>query len=83
MRNPSDLKKVQQLTKCLASLFHFLSCFSDKDFQFFATLKKKEKLEWVSKWKEAFSNLNGVPSVIVYLYIPDNKFAFIPLVACY
>lgn len=45
MIKPSNVKEVHQLTRNLATLYHFLSYASDKAFNFVTTLKKKEKFE--------------------------------------
>lgn len=44
MRNSSNVKEVQQLTKHLVALSRALSYAGDKVFHFFATLKKMSSL---------------------------------------
>lgn len=49
MRSPFNVKEVKQLTGHLFTISRFLSCVGDKGFHLFATLKKKEKFEQMSK----------------------------------
>lgn len=57
MRSPSNIKKVQPLTRWLATLALFFSYIGDKMFYFFDTLKRKEKFTWKNKYEEAFTKL--------------------------
>lgn len=54
MRSPTYIKEVQQIICRLAYLSLFLSCTTDKDFLFFAALKKKEIFKWTAECKEDY-----------------------------
>lgn len=88
MRNPFNIKEVQQLTWRLVSLAYFLSCAGDSAFDFFATLKKTEKFKWTSDCGEVSSNLKAFqasPSILtcsitdspLYIYVYINEQAMI------
>lgn len=82
MRSPSSVKLVQQLTRCLVTLVHFLSRAGDKAFKFFATSKKKEDFKWKGECDQAFSNLNAFlvfPPILIRLVIglPFSLFLFV------
>lgn len=57
MQSPPNLKEVHQLIGLLAYLSRFLSCIENKAFLFFVALKKKERLEWITKCEKDFTKL--------------------------
>lgn len=57
MRRPINVKDVQQLTGRLTAVSRFLFCEGDKDFLFFASLRKKEKFEWTIECEEYFTKI--------------------------
>lgn len=57
MRSPSNVKQIQQLTRRLAVLSHFISCAGDKAFHFFTTLNKNERFEWTNECEQEFLRL--------------------------
>lgn len=64
-RNPFSVNKVQQLTGHLVVLTCFLSCAGNKAFHLFATLKKKDKFQWIRLYDEDLYSLK------VFLKIPQ------------
>jgi len=59
MRSPANIKEVQQLTRRLEELSHFLSYVGDKAFSFFASIKKKEKFEWTPECEDTFNKIKS------------------------
>jgi len=75
MMSPCNTKEVQQLTGRLGALSRFLSCADDRAFTFFASMKKKEKLEWTPECEEAFNNVKKFLSSPLY-YIAHHQGLF-------
>lgn len=77
MKSPSNVREIQQLTGCLAALFHFLSSERDKTFHSVFHIKENEIFEWKSVCEAAFSILKAFQASLPTLKKPDSMFSFI------
>ena len=59
MRNPTNIKEVQQLTCHLVTLSSFNSYTGHKTFLIFVSLKKNKRFKWTKECKEDFSKIKS------------------------
>src|SRR3954470_20588319 len=57
MKQPRNLKDVQKITGCLASLSRFLSRLGEKAIPLYQLMKKTEKFVWTPQADEDFKEL--------------------------
>src|SRR3954469_21747006 len=57
MKEPVNIKGVQQLTGRLAALSHFISRLGERTLPFYQLLRKGEKINWTEEARNAFANL--------------------------
>jgi hypothetical protein len=57
MQPPKNIKDIQKLTGCMASLSHFISRLGKKGLPFFKLLKASEKFVWSEEADAAFTQL--------------------------
>jgi len=57
MRDPTNVKEVQQLTGRMAALSRFLSASGDKGYPYFQCLKKNNRFTWTNECEMAFITL--------------------------
>ena len=73
MQQPKNLKDVQKLTGCLASLSRFLSRLGEKAIPLYQLMKKTEKFTWTPQADEAFKKLKRMLSTAPVLAAPAEK----------
>jgi hypothetical protein len=56
MQPPKNIKDIQKLTGCMATLSHFISQQDEKGLPFFKLLKASEKFVWSKEADIAFSS---------------------------
>jgi len=57
MRSPANVKEVQQLTGCMATLSYFLLASGDKGYPYFQCLKKNNRFAWTDECEKTFVKL--------------------------
>jgi hypothetical protein len=72
MKRPANVKDVQKLTGCMATLSRFLSRFGDKSLPFFKLLKAGEKFEWLEEADIAFTQLKQYLTSPLILTAPKS-----------
>jgi ribonuclease HI len=55
-----DLKGVQRVMGCLATLSHFISCLGEKGLPLYRLLRKAERFTWTPEAEEALENLKAL-----------------------
>src|SRR4051812_41132338 len=73
MDQPKNLKQVQKLAGCLASLSRFLSWLGEKAIPLYKLMKKTEKFTWTPQADEAFKELKRRLSTAPILVAPVEK----------
>jgi hypothetical protein len=70
MASIRNLKGVQRLMGCLASLSHFISCLDEKGLPLYRLLKKTEHFSWTPEAQEALDKLKALLSKAPILVPP-------------
>jgi hypothetical protein len=68
MQPPKNIKDIQKLTGCMATLSHFISRLGEKGLPFFKLLKASEKFAWSEEADAAFTQLKEIltsPPVLI------------------
>ena len=73
MKEPTNLRGVQQLAGRLAALSRFISRLGEKALSFYKLLKKTEKFEWTEEARAAFADLKKTLSSKHVLATPAEK----------
>jgi hypothetical protein len=73
MASIQNLKGVQRLMGCLASLSHFISCLDEKGLPLYCLLKKTEHFSWTPEAQEALDKLKALLSKAPILVPPQKK----------
>src|SRR3954465_8129189 len=73
MKEPTDIKGVQQLTGRLAALSHFISRLGERTLAFYQLLRKGEKIEWTEEARNAFADLKKTLSTPPILAVPKER----------
>src|ERR1043165_3472478 len=73
MLEPSDVKRVQHLTRRLAALSHFISRLGERTLPFYQLLRKGEKFEWTEEARQAFADLKKTLSTPPILAVPKER----------
>ncbi|XP_048492941.1 uncharacterized protein LOC125493531 [Beta vulgaris subsp. vulgaris] len=85
MKSPRNVREVQRLTGCLATLGRFLSRSADKSLFFFKALKRKE-FTWDEEAEQAFTSLklhlstlpklmSPLPGETLFIYLAVSEYA--------
>ena len=73
MKQPKDLRGVQQLTGRIAALSHFIGRLGEKVLPFYQLLKKSDKFEWTVEAQAALEDLKRMLSTPRVLVTPKEK----------
>ena len=73
MKEPTDVKGVQQLTGRVAALSRFIAKLGEKALPFYKLLKKTEVFEWTQEARDAFQLLKKTLSTSPVLVAPQEK----------
>ena len=73
MKEPTNLRGVQQLAGRLATLSRFIARLGEKALPFYKLLKKTDKFEWTDEAKQAFADLKKTLSSKKVLATPEAK----------
>ena len=73
MKEPTDVKGVQQLTRRVAALSRFITKLGEKALLFYKLLKKTKVFEWTQEAKDAFQALKRTLSMLPVLVAPQEK----------
>ena len=73
MKEPTNLRGVQQLTGRLAALSRFISRLGERALPFYQLLKKTEKFKWTTEAREAFADLKRTLSTPPILAVPKER----------
>src|SRR5664279_2520031 len=73
MKEPTNLRGVQQLAGRLAALSRFIAKLGEKAPPFYKLLKKFDKFEWTPEAKAAFADLKRVLSTKPVMVAPHEK----------
>ena len=73
MKEPTNLRGVQQITGHLAALSRFISRLGERALPFYQLLKKTEKFEWTAEAREAFADLKRTLSTSPILAVPKER----------
>jgi hypothetical protein len=68
----SNLKGVQKLMGCLASLSHFISWLGECDMPLYKLLKKTDQFTWTTEAQEAFERLKTFLAMTPTLASPEK-----------
>jgi hypothetical protein len=68
-----DLKGVQRVTSCLATLSRFISCLGKKALPLYRLLKKSEHFSWTLEAEEALAKLKATLSNSLILVPPTTR----------
>ena len=72
MKQPKNLRGVQQLTGRLAALSRFIGRLGEKALPFYQLLKKSENFEWTAEAQNAFEDLKRMLSTSPVLVTPKE-----------
>ena len=72
MKEPTNLRGVQQLTGRLVALSRFISRLGERAHPFYQLLRKTEKFEWTTAAREAFADLKRTLSTPPNLAVPKE-----------
>jgi hypothetical protein len=73
MKEPTNLRGVQQLAGRIAVLSRFIARLGEKALPFYQLLKKSNKFTWIEEAKDAFADLKRVMSTSPVLVAPEEK----------
>ena len=73
MKEPTNLRGVQQLAGRLGALSRFIARLGEKALPFYKLLKKTDKFEWTEEAKLAFADLKKTLSSRKVLATPEEK----------
>lgn len=73
LKQPTNPKKVQKLTRMITSLNRFISRFADRCRPFFQLLKKWKSFQWMEECDVAFRDLKSYISSSHVLSWPDSE----------
>ena len=73
MKEPTDVKGVQQLTRRVAALSRFIAKLGEKALPFYKLLKKTEVFEWTQEARDAFQSLKKTLPTSPVLVAPREK----------
>ena len=73
MKQPKNLRGVQQLTGRLAALSRFIGRLGEKALPFYQLLKKSENFEWIAEAQTAFEDLKRMLSTPPVLVTPKER----------
>ena len=73
MKQPKNLRGVQQLTRRLAALSRFIGRLGKKALPFYQLLKKSDKFEWTAEAQTTFEDLKRMLSIPPLLVRPAEK----------
>lgn len=79
MRSSTNVKEVQKLICCFATLSHFLSYTGDKGFIFFIVLRKNVRFEWTASCKEVFTKVKKFLTSPPHPHSPEGRVTITPL----
>ena len=73
MKEPTDVKGVQQLAGRVAALSRFIAKLGEKALPFYKLLKKSDTFKWTEEAREAFQALKHTLSTSPVLVAPQEK----------
>ena len=73
MKEPTNLRGVQQLAGRIAALSRFIGRLGEKALPFYRLLKKTDKFEWMAEAQAAFAELKRMLSTSPVLVAPNEK----------
>src|SRR4051812_25360536 len=73
MQEPTNIKGVQQLTRRLTALSHFISRLGERTLPFYQLLRKGEKFEWTEEARKASADLKKTLSTPPILAVPKER----------
>ena len=79
MKEPTNVKGVQQLAGRVAALSRFIAKLGEKALPFYKLLKKSDTFEWMQEAREAFQALKRTLSTSPVLVMPQGKAADVPI----